>query len=181
MRYFLFAVSCVVPLHWRSFLIYCIYNRGRIKVIELEYRPWCNTLCQHGPWTETLFVHGTHWQVINTAGEHGLSVLSLTLSDSRVGDNDQTSYVDNNRSTLNCVVCLDWWKMYALVLLVILVVFSAVIPPSMLQLGPDSQGCYRKVRFCYHDCLRRCRSRGKAPKCSLGSCIKCSCRERIVG
>jgi len=149
MRYFLLLGSCVVPLHWHSFLIYCIYNRNRIKVIELEYCPWCNTFRQHGPWTETLFAHGTYWHVINTAGEHGSSVASLTLSDSRAGDKSQTSNVDNNRWTLNCVVCLDWRKMYTRVLLVILVVLSAVLPP----IGTCNKAvCYKSNDLCIKSC-----------------------------
>jgi len=162
-----------------------IYNRNGIKVIESEYRchvDWhrrCthNSFRQRDTWTEMLFVHGPYWQVNNTAGEHGLSVASLILSDSGAGDNDQTSNVDNNQSMLNCVVCLDWWKMYARVLLLMLVALSAVIPTSMLTIHNDENGCYSTVRSCQIECFKECQTVGKAANCSGSGCIRCSCGE----
>jgi len=179
----LFKCDTCIFYFWRVVQFLCIgrvswfiYNRNRIKVIEMECRchmdwhPWWNNCCQHGPWTETLYVHGPYWQVISTAGEHRSSVASLTLSDSRAGDNDETSNVDNNWSTSNCVVCLDWWKMYARDLLVILMVLSAVLPP-IGTCNKKTDKCYYSNELCFDNCGKH--YRGSYCVKESEKCFKC--------
>jgi len=64
--------------------------------------------------------------------------------------------------------------MYARVL-VILVVLSAVLPPSMHELIPAVlQGCYRYKGECWNDCRKRCHMAFCFRRRS-SSCITCNC------